>query len=119
MSAHAQIPALARRRISRSQLQRLQDRIHAWHLKTFPGQPAVAKLKHLVKEITTELIPDIKARAEWADVFILFLCAAAMEGLTADDLIQAAHHKMDINVMRKWSKPDKDGVIEHIRESTR
>jgi hypothetical protein len=113
MPTHSKLAAAAARRDS---LQRLQNRIAVWQAKTFPKQTTASKLKGLVREVELELIPDLDDRKEWADVFIYFLGAAAMEGITARELIEAAHAKMDKNIMRKWGPPDAAGLYHHTEE---
>ena len=53
---------------------------------------------------------------EFADCFMLLLDAASHYDLTAEELIEVTVTKLEINRQRKWGKPDKNGVVEHIRE---
>ena len=94
-------------------LQQLQNRIEAFQRRKFPKQPADAKLAHCHREIT-ELRADPNDISEWADVLILFLGAAACQCISSEDLIRAAHAKMDVNECRKWGEPDGEGVCRHI-----
>lgn len=98
--------------VKKSDLQLLQDRIEKFQKAKFPGQPFAAKLKHLRKEVTEWLnAPDDEL--EMADVFILFLAAAAERGYTANNIIAIAHSKSDINDTREWHAPDAHGVCHH------
>lgn len=58
-----------------------------------------------------------KMRFEFADVFMLLLDAARKRGFMAEDLIQVTRLKLEVNRRREWGKPDKNGVVEHIRKS--
>lgn len=53
---------------------------------------------------------------EFADCFILLLNTASKCGFTMQELTDCAIEKMEINKNRKWGKPDKDGIVEHIRK---
>lgn len=53
---------------------------------------------------------------ELSDVFMLLLDCATHMGYDADDLITATFNKLEENKMRKWGKPDINGVVEHIRD---
>lgn len=97
-------------------LQALQDRISEFQQQRFPEQTVAAKLKGMVREVETELLPDLADPKEWADVFIYFLGAAAKNGMSTAALIAATHAKMDINETRKWGAPDAEGVHQHIEE---
>ena len=70
-------------------------------------------LNHLLKEVkeTVEAPEDV---VEYADMLILLLGAFKRTGGTAEQLVQAALDKVEINKVRKWGKPDENGVIEHI-----
>ena len=120
-----------------SKLQNLMDDISEWSNKTFGNyerNPAIAY--HLKKEIK-ELIKAIKkfnksrfdastgigeykrnrdnVEMEFADCFMLLLDSASHFDITADELIEATYRKLAINKERKWGKPDKNGVVEHIK----
>ncbi len=122
-----------------NELQKLMDEVGSWSDDTFgSGQRSPAILHHLAKEIP-ELLNAIgdydrgandtrvnvsemmelhrKMRFEFADAFMLLLDAARKRGFMAEDLIQVTKLKLEVNRRRKWGKPDKNGVIEHLRES--
>lgn len=52
---------------------------------------------------------------EYADCFILLLDSLRSCGFSTYDLIAASRAKMKINRKRKWGKPDKNGIIKHIK----
>lgn len=88
-----------------------QKDVEEWENKTFPTSTAESILLHLnkeVKELTESHSPE-----EGADCFIL-LCHHANK--CGYNLLEEAIKKMKINRKRKWGKPDKDGIIEHIKE---
>ena len=58
--------------------------------------------------------PDDKV--EYADCLILLLDAYCMAGGSADELIDTAFKKLEINKRRDWGTPDENGVVEHIRD---
>lgn len=103
-------------------LQDLMDEIFEWSDKTFENQNSISKINHLKKEID-ELKASIfhehgelEKKMEFADCFMLLILIAKMEGLSANDLIESTNLKLGINKNRAWGKPDKDGIVEHIRE---
>ncbi len=53
---------------------------------------------------------------EFADCFILLFGSAASDGMTYDDIVDAINKKMEINLNRKWGKPDENGIVNHIKE---
>lgn len=99
-------------------LDSLRDEIIEWQRATFPTSTPASKLAHLRREIA-ELAKNPIDENELADVFFLW-CA-----LTADfdeqrgtvHIAEAIRSKLDENRSRKWSQPDAEGVVEHIREN--
>jgi hypothetical protein len=99
-----------------SRIQQLQDEVANWSDNTFGAdRPAKIPLHHLAKEID-ELIASPNDSMEYADCLILLLDAYRMAGGTADELVELCYKKLEINRRRKWGLPDKNGVVEHIRE---
>lgn len=96
-------------------MQELQDRIGKWQDKTFPLQTLEGKMNHLKLE-AQEIIHNRRNLSEWADVLILYLGAADLEGFVVEELIDAANRKMGINENRKWGPPDANGVCSHIED---
>lgn len=70
-------------------------------------------LKHLLKEVQ-ETIDEPMDEMEYADMLILLVGAFKRTGRTAQDLIDAALKKVEINKNRLWSNPDENGVCRHI-----
>ena len=71
---------------------------------------------HLRKEID-ELAADPANMEEIADCMILLFHLAHQNlyhAKTFDTLFKAITDKMEVNKKRKWGKPDKNGVIEHV-----
>ncbi len=94
----------------------LQDAITEWADEVFgKSSNPEATVIHLGKEID-ELLEDPRCLEEYADVGILWLNAAAKAGYTVEQLYYAMIGKFWVNKKRKWSKPDPDGVVEHVRD---
>jgi len=45
----------------------------------------------------------------------LLFGTAASDGMSYEDICEAIESKMQINFKRKWGKPDKNGVVNHIK----
>lgn len=74
-------------------------------------KPTDAGLVNKLYEEFREFIESRKPE-EAADLFIVLLSIANHRGF---DLFQEAKKKIDINKKRKWSKPNKFGLIHHIK----
>lgn len=90
-----------------------------WQKQTFPQGTSLSKLAHLKQEVQ-ELENDLKTnnpekRLEFADCFLLLFGAAASDGMTYEDICNAIQEKHEINLKRKWGKPDENGVVNHIK----
>jgi len=93
-----------------------------WQRVTFPNATPLSKIAHLAEELQ-ELVHDLKngnddRKLEFADCFFLLFGAAAADGMTYDDIINAIEEKWEINKVRSWGKPDEDGVVRHIARIT-
>lgn len=93
--------------------------ITSWQKETFGEATALSKIAHLREEIE-ELAIDIASngidkRLEFADCFFLLFGAAAADGMTYEDICNAIQEKFEINKVRKWGKPDANGVVNHIK----
>lgn len=109
-------------------MKELFDDIVKFQKETFPDSNAYSKAKHLEKEVA-ELLEDLTrdygedpkadseaTKMEYADCFILLFGSANAYGISYDDLEVIISQKMDINKKRKWGKPDKDGVVLHLKD---
>jgi len=116
-------------------LQTLMNQIAEWSDATFgklQRNPAI--VYHLKKEVD-ELIKEFEyqnnpfnesdssketnrqmLKMEFADCFMLLLDSAHHANFTADELINAALEKLEVNKKRTWGKPDENGVVEHIKD---
>jgi len=93
----------------------LQDDVGLWGEETFPNATSHSIICHLEKEVK-ELkgyLLDSQLKEECADCFLLLLHLAHRGRFS---LLDEARKKMAINYRRTWGKPDKDGVVEHIRQ---
>lgn len=109
----------------------LQDYIGGWQQIQFgSGDRCLATAKHLRKEadelmaavgeLDSYVGPNrfnllIKVGEELADIVILACGIAYRLGI---DLFDATFDKMRVNAGRVWGQPDKDGIVEHIKEQS-
>lgn len=106
--------------------------------KTWPGQTAKGKAKHLQKE-AGELVESIVPRGthpkqpfhsncfmpapppeqgdieEFADVYLLLMDTSRACGFTMSDVIYAAHKKAEKNKARDWQPLNAEGFSEHVK----
>lgn len=93
--------------------------INEWQSAIFTQATPLSAAIHLQRE-SAELISDVEkgdlqqAKLELADCFLLI---SAVAHLLEIDLEEAIEDKMKINRLRKWNKPDAQGVVEHVKES--
>ena len=83
--------------------------------KQFPTATTESKLKHLNSEVA-ELLASPYDRMEYADCFMLLIGAADKARIDYNMLLAAIEKKLAINKKRKWGKPNKNGVINHIKQ---
>jgi len=93
-----------------------------WQEETFGEATALSKVMHLKEEVE-ELAVDVVSkgpfrRLEFADCFMLLFGAAAADGMSYEDICEAVKEKMEINRKRTWGKPDENGVVNHIKDSS-
>ncbi len=104
------------------------NEISTWQKETFGQATPVSKLYHLVEEIV-ELKDAINnedhtidheairnTKMEYADCFFLLFGSAASYGMSYKDICEAIQDKFEINKARKWGKPDKNGIVRHIKK---
>jgi len=96
------------------QYQQLQDKIARWSNETFgPGEKRLLGMcNHLVME-AAELRNRPDGLSELADVLILLLNIARVNGYHVDLLFYAAAKKHQINVNRNW-KLMPDETYQHV-----
>lgn len=95
-----------------STLQILQDEITEWGKQTFgQRENSVSTLKHLIEEVQEAI--ENPSLEEYADMFILYCQAAAIDGYDMSDIIRAVEKKHEINKAREWNAPDRDGIVRH------
>ncbi len=96
------------------------NEIVKWQKETFPDANAVSKIIHCEDEIY-ELRIDVvnknpDRRLEYADCLLLLFGAAHADGFSYGDICNAIDEKLKINKSRKWGTPDKNGVVNHIKD---
>ena len=64
------------------------------------------------RDLALKSVYDVKN--EFADCFMLLLDSASHFGIDSDMLIKLTDDKLQVNKNRKWGKPDKNGVVEHV-----
>lgn len=89
--------------------------------ETFGEATPLSKLAHLKEEIN-ELEDDLRnqrpgRRLEFADCSLLLYGIASSDGMDYEGIVSCINEKMSINRKRKWGKPNKDGVVNHIKEA--
>ena len=100
-------------------LEEFWDHLSVWSQTTF-GDDHVrgpqGPLKHLMKEIEKEVLPNPTDLEEYADLLFLVFDATRRAGFTYEQLCQAVTFKLAKNRARKWPKPTTDEPVEHIRD---
>ena len=111
-----------------NELQNLIYKIGKWSDATFgpPKTRVIPLLKHFIKE-AAELLEAAEnyvdtggghkdLREEFGDCFMMLVDAARICKFSADELMTMTAEKLELNEKRSWGLPDKDGIIEHIKE---
>lgn len=92
----------------------LQKELGDWCDKTFPNSTPETIMRHLKKEVKELWESNAADRPhETADCIMLLLHLAHKDKTSARDRIR---DKFEICKKRKWGKPDKHGVIQHVKE---
>lgn len=103
-----------------NQMNQLFIDLKDWQFKTFPAATANSKLCHLLEEVkeVKEAIAtnDKDKRLEFADCFLLLFGAAASDGMSYEDILNAISEKLTICRGREWGEPDANGVYKHIKK---
>ena len=95
------------------------EAITEWQKSVFTQATPVSQAKHLERE-AEELRKDLETgnperRLEFADCLFLLFGAAVADGMTYQDLCNALTEKLELNKARKWQKPDKNGIVFHVK----
>jgi len=99
-----------------TELQRFMNELGEWADATFGvNRNPRAVVAHLKKEVD-ELYDNIYESEEYVDCLMLLLDAYRRSGGTADGLIEDAFKKLEVCKKRKWSEPNEEGIVEHVRE---
>jgi len=118
-------------------LQVLMDDVSEWSDSKFGKENRTLPIIHHLKKEVKELIEAIeeaeslevdciidveyyyeqveKAKIEFVDCFMLLIDGIKHFGISEEELFKLSRIKFDINRNRKWGKPDKNGVVEHIK----
>jgi NTP pyrophosphatase (non-canonical NTP hydrolase) len=96
-----------------------QSIVGRWAERTFPDSTPSSIIKHMKKEVreleyAARYESHEKYCMELADIFLMLMHLAYKAGT---NLIFRAFKKHAINKLRRWGKPDKYGVVEHIRSN--
>ena len=89
-----------------------QLEVGEWANETFPKATNKTIIAHMKREIV-ELENAQNIGEECADIYHMLLHLAYRNGF---DLYSAARAKFKTNKLRKWGKPDHEGVVEHVKE---
>jgi hypothetical protein len=93
------------------------DDLAEWQWQTFgEGYNPLPTLTHLKEEVE-EAIAEPNNLEEYADIFILLLSAVDRAGYDLSDLLKAVEQKHAVNKLRTWGKPDRNGVVKHVKET--
>lgn len=93
----------------------IQSSIAQWADSVFPTRTAQSSLAKLVLEEIPEFITSgMKDPLEYADLIILVLDIAHLQGI---DVENAVFQKMNINRSRKWKVDPATGFMSHTRET--
>lgn len=93
-----------------STIRELQAEIAAWADEVFPARTAHGALCKLMLEEIPEFALDTTSEGEYADLVILILDIATLNGI---DVMDAVQRKMQINRARKWSIDEARGIMKH------
>lgn len=93
-------------------IRRLQQVVTTWADEVFPNRKTPDVLLKLYEEVG-EYARDPKAAAEFADIMILLLDLAAINGI---DIQRAVTEKMAINVGRSWTVDSQTRIMRHTHD---
>lgn len=102
-------------------LKELLKEINDWQDSVFTKATVWSAMEHLdreVKELRQSIYSNPTRESQEGELADVFLLLAGVAHLLELDLEKAVEEKMTINRRRVWGHPDKDGVVEHIKEIT-
>jgi len=91
----------------------LQDEIKRWADGVFPDRTAHGALCKLMLEEIPEFALDTKSEDEYADLVILILDIATLNGI---NVAAAVERKMEKNRRRTWEVNIRTGIMHHTNE---
>ena len=92
----------------------LEERVRAFSKRLNPSLEGITA--KLIEE-ANELHDAPMDMAEAADLFLVLTHLMIKQNRTLDDLVYAAHCKMDCNERRKWHPADANGIHRHVKEA--
>lgn len=92
-------------------IRELQTRIAKWADSVFPNRTPFGAAAKLVMEEIPEWLQNPKDPLEYADLVILILDIASLNGV---DVKQAVLDKMSINERRRWEINPDTGLMRHL-----
>ena len=98
-------------------LQTLEERVRDFTKRVFPNA-SLEGITAKIREEAEELDDSPSDMTEAADVMIALASLMVRQGRTLDDLVYAAHLKMDCNERRDWHPADARGVHRHVKEGS-
>ena len=96
---------------------KLERKRMAWARKVFPDSTALSSLIHLekeIREIKYDIQHGIRRPEEYADALSCLFDSAGRQGITPEEIFQAADAKFLVNLSRTWVK-NSDGTYSHVK----
>jgi predicted house-cleaning noncanonical NTP pyrophosphatase (MazG superfamily) len=90
----------------------LQNEVVKWADEVLPNRTVHQALTKLVLEEIPEFLIDTTSATEYADLIILILDIAHLQGI---DIKKAVLDKMRMNKKRKWSINPETGIAQHVK----
>jgi hypothetical protein len=99
-------------------LNEIKDRIAAFADKTFGKKRSYTIPLYHLKEEIDEVISSNGSQFEYADCLLLLLDSYRKKhpDKSIDYFLSVCDEKIELCKKRKWGKPDKNGVVRHIKE---
>ena len=90
----------------------LQNNITKWADEVYPNRTVFGMLAKLVLEEIPEFLLDTKDEGEYADIVIMILDIASINGINVEE---AVIKKMKINANREWVINQETGMMKHTK----